>query len=381
MRTNWKRCLLITASVSCLGFAVQIGSGVAASSEEPGKYKYDASWPKPLPNNWALGGITGMFVDQDDHIWVLNRPRDLNQTNNYATLNPAPAECCIAAPAVLEFDVEGNLLRSWGKPDMVAGWPKSEHTIFVDKQHNVYIAGAQPGDTLLKFTEDGKFVSDFGHRGPAVPTEGQKQDNQQTDLLLRGVAAATLDENAHEIYVADGYLNRRVMVFDWDTGKFKRGWGAYGKSLSEIDNNPQPPHDPKVVAKDFKSPVHCVRIAKDGLVYVCDRAGDRVQVFDKQGKYIKEFFVANTTLRNGAAGSIDFSPDPGQKYIFIADIMNNVVWELERDTGKIVNKIGRTGHAGGEFTLAHVATMDSKGNLYTGEVGPGPRVQKFAPVP
>jgi len=353
-----------------------------AGAEGSPKYKYDSSWPKPLPNNWALGGITGMFVDQDDHIWVLNRPRDLDESNNYATLNPPAAECCIAAPAVLEFDVEGNLLRSWGQPDMVPGWPKSEHTIFVDKQHNVYIAGAQAGDTILKFTEDGKFISEFGHRGPAVPANQQKQNNQQTDLLLRGVAAATLDDAAHEIYIADGYLNKRVMVYDWDTGKFKRGWGAYGKPLSEIGNDGQPAvgREGEPTAKDFKSPVHCVRIAKDGLVYVCDRAGNRVQVFTKDGKYLKEFFIARNTLMRGTAGSVDFSPDPQQKYIFVADIMNMVVWELERDTGNVVNKIGRAGHAGGEFTLVHVATMDSKGNLYTGEVGSGRRVQKFSPV-
>ena len=155
------------------------------------------------------------------------------------------------------------------------------------------------------------------------------------------------------------------------------GWGAYGKPLAEIDNNPQPAHDPKgMPAKDFKSPVHCVRISKDGLVYVCDRAGDRIQVFTKEGKYLKEFFIANETLRGGSAGSVDFSADPGQKYIFVADIVNNVVWELERGTGKVVAKIG---HQGGMFHFVHVAFMDSKGNLYTGEVDSRKRVQKFTP--
>ena len=380
MRANWKRYLKLSASVVGLCCISVLATG-AGSSHGPAKYRYDSNWPKPLPNNWAIGGITGMFVDQDDHIWVLNRPRDLDTSNNYATLNPPAAECCIAAPAVLEFDAAGNLLKSWGKPDSVPGWPKSEHTIFVDKQHNVYIGGAQAGDTLLKFTEDGKFISEFGHRGPAVAGNTQKQDNQQTDLLLRGVAAATLDDDAHEIYIADGYLNRRVIVYDWDTGKFKRGWGAYGKSLSEIDNNAQPPHNPNgSPAKDFESPVHCVRIAKDGLVYVCDRAGDRVQVFTKDGKYVKEFFIANNTLMRGSAGSVNFSPGPGQKYIFVADIMNSVVWELDCQTGQVVQIIGRAGHAGGEFTAMHVATMDSKGNLYTGEVASGRRVQKFSPV-
>jgi hypothetical protein len=383
MRANWKRCLKLSASIVGLCCISVLATGAAPPSEGPAKYKYDPNWPKPLPNNWALGGITGMFVDQDDHIWVLNRPGDLDETNNYATLNPPAAECCIAAPAVLEFDAAGNLLKSWGKPGMVPGWPKSEHTIFVDKQHNVYIGGAQAGDTLLKFTEDGKFISEFGHRGPAVPNQGQKQDNQQTNLLLRGTAAATLDDAAHEIYIADGYLNKRVMVYDWDTGAFKRGWGAYGKPLSEISNDDQPRvgREGEPPAKDFRSPVHCVRISNDGLVYVCDRGGNRVQVFTKDGKFQKEFFVARNTGMRGTVGSVDFSPDPQQKYIFIADIMNMTVWELDRQTGKVVQRIGRFGREGGAFSFLHVATMDSKGNLYTGEVATGRRVQKFSPVP
>ncbi len=359
-----------------------IGTGIMApAAEGPPKYKYDGEWPKPLPNHWALGGITGMFVDQNDHIWVLNRPRDLDNSNNY--LEKGQAECCTAAPAVLEFDSAGNLLEAWGKPDMVPGWAGSEHTIFTDREGNVYIAGAQAGDSLLKFTHDGKFVADFGHRGPKI-TRGQtqKQDNQQTDLLLRGVAAATLDEAANEIYIADGYLNKRVMVWDWTTGKFKRGWGAYGKPLSEISNEgyPDPSKEGEPRAKDFRAPVHCVRISKDGLVYVCDRGGNRVQVFTKEGKFLKEFYVARNTKLRGTVGSIDFSPDPQQKYIFIADIMNGTVWELDRQTGQVVQRIGHPGHEGGAFAALHVATMDSKGNLYTGEVASGRRVQKFSPV-
>jgi len=382
MRVNWKSYLKVTASILGICGIAALTVAPGRGAEGPPKYKYDSSWPKPLPNNWAIGGITGMFVDQDDHIWVLNRPRDLDDTNNYATLTPPAAECCVAAPAVLEFDMAGNLLRSWGKPDMVPGWPKSEHTIFVDGGHNVYIAGAQAGDTILKFTQDGKFISEFGHRGPAVQGNQQKQDNQQTDLLLRGVAAATIDDAAHEIYIADGYLNKRVMVFDWDTGKFKRGWGAYGKPLSEIGNDGYPDvgREGDAPAKDFKSPVHCVRISKDGLVYVCDRGGNRIQVFTKDGKYLKEFFIARNTRMRGTAGSVDFSPDAGQKYIYVADIMNMTVWQLDRQTGKVVQRIGRPGHEGGAFSFLHVATMDSKGNLYTGEVATGRRVQKFAPA-
>ena len=359
----------------------QPASTAGMSAGGPPKYKYDPSWPKELPNKWTFEGITGMYVDKYDVIWVLNRPRDFDDKENAAAVVPPAGECCVPPPAVMAFNPAGDLLHAWGVPNSVPGWPKSEHTIFTDRAGSVYIGGAQAGDGLMRFTADGKFISDFGHRGPAGDGAGQKQDNQQTDLLLRGVAAATLDEDAHELYIADGYLNRRVIVFDSETGKFKRGWGAYGKPLSEIDNNPQPPHDPKgPPAAQYKSPVHCVRISNDGLLYVCDRGGDRIQVFTKQGRFLKEFFIANETLRGGAAGSVDFSPDPEQKYIFVADIVNNVVWELERESGKIVDKIGHHGHAGGQFHFVHVATMDSKGNLYTGEVDSGKRVQKFVPV-
>ena len=336
----------------------------------PEVYKFDAGWPKPLPNNWVMGTVTGMSVDQDDHIWVLDRPGN----------TPAGKS---AAPAVLEFDIDGNLLRSWGtEASAPTGiWPKQVHTIFVDREHNVWLAGAGPGDTLVKFTMDGKFLSEFGHRGPIVERQGMIQDNQSKILLL-GVSSAALDEDANEIYIADGYLNRRVIVFDLKTGAFKRGWGAYGKPISEISNDPQAPHDPNDMhAADFKSPVHCVHISNDGLVYVCDRAGDRVQVFTKQGKFLKEFHVANATMGGGSAGSVDFSSDSAQKYIFVADLVNATVWQLDRQSGEILGHVSHKGTDPGELFAPHVAAMDSKGSVYVGEIGRGSRVQKFVPTP
>ena len=258
-------------------------------------------------------------------------------------------------------------------------WPRQVHTIFTDREKNVWVAGSAPGGTLVKFSPDGKFLRDFGNRGPIVERQGMKQDNQSKILLL-GVSSAALDEAANEIFIADGYLNRRVTVFDLTTGAFKRGWGAYGKPITEISNDPQPAHDPNdSKAPDFKSAVHCIRIANDGLVYVCDRAGDRVQVFSKDGKFVKEFHVVNQTMGNGSVGSVDFSSDPAQRHMFVSDMVNGAVWQLDRQSGQIIGRISRKGPTPGELAAPHVAAMDSKGNVYVGEIGQGRRVQKFAP--
>src|SRR3970040_2411608 len=237
------------ASMVAVALVFAAGAGRAQPVTSVGdalQYRYDPTWPKqPLPNAWTFQGITGLYVDRDDVIWVLQRPRDFDRdaTENYAALSPPTAQCCTKPPAVMAFDVEGNLLHAWGDPDAVPGWPRSEHTIVVDDDGHVWIGGATPGDTLLKFTKDGELVGEFGKRGPVVDAAGQRQDNQQTELLLRGVAAGEVGEDAREIYIADGYLNRRVMVYDMATGAFKRGWGAYGKALSEISNDETPPYD------------------------------------------------------------------------------------------------------------------------------------------
>jgi hypothetical protein len=363
--------------------ALLAGAAVAQPSRAP-QYRYDPTWPKqPLPNAWTFEGITGLFVDRDDVIWVLQRPRDFDRdtSENYAAQNPPSARCCRKPPAVLAFDTAGNLLHAWGDPDKVPGWPRSEHTILVDREGYVWIGGATPGDTLLKFTKDGQLVGDFGKRGPAVEAASQAQNNQQTEVLMRGVAAAELDEDAREIYIADGYLNRRVLVYDLDTGAFKRGWGAYGKPLAEIENAEPPPYNPSAKPHgDFQGSVHAVRLSNDGLVYVSDRQGNRIQVFRQSGEFVQEMFVAPWTLDRGAAGSITFSRPPEQAYLFVTDIMNNVVWTLDRRTGEPLGQIGFMSRAGGGFHWVHVAASDSRGNLYTGEVDTGKRIQKFVPV-
>lgn len=390
-----------------------------ALAQAPPVYKIDPSWPKPLPNKWMMQGVPTMVVDRNDHIWVISRPRDITPDENGAAKTPPRNDCCVAAPAILEFDSDGNLIKGWGAPGYVAGWPapgvehpgpQSEHAIVVDGSGNVWLSGAGRGDSIQKFTNDGKLLWEFGHRGTAL-TPAQRaqaaagasgaellamsplpQNNQQTDILPTGVEGFDLDEDAHELYIVDGLLNKRLLVFDMDTGAFKRGWGGHGVPLSAITNNPVPDYDWKSGAlpnqDEFAPALHCVHISVDGLVYVCERGSNRIQVFTKQGKFVTSFFVhpsspARGRECGGAFGScgntynLTFSHDPKQKYVFVADGNNNKIWIHDRMTGAEIGSVGSYGTMAGQFHIIDAIAMDSMGNLYTGEVGSGKRVQKF----
>jgi hypothetical protein len=339
------------------------------SAQSPPKFQVDPSWPKELPNNWIMGQVGGMAVDRQDHIWVLQRPSSNSPDELGASQTPPRSQCCFAAPPVLEFDAQGNLLQSWGGPGEGFDWPKSEHGIYVDKNDNVWIGGA--GDTdrhLLKFKNNGHFLMQIGH-----PT-ADAANSLRTDILGRP-AGIELDAQDHEVYIADGYLNKRVIVYDSDTGAFKRLWGAYGNPPNDVDPgpyNPVAPADPQ-----FRNPVHCVHISVDALVYVCDRVNDRVQVFTKQGKFVKEFTVRAQTLGIGSVWQFAFSTDAHQKFLLLADGENNVIWTLRRDDGVVVGQTGHNGRNAGQFHWVHQIVSDSQGNLYTGEVDTGKRIQKF----
>jgi hypothetical protein len=369
----------------CLAFIVGAVAAVQAQSddEDAPQYQVDPFWPKRLPNNWIMGQVGGLSVDDHDHIWVLQRPLTSTPDELGAQSTPARSLCCNNTPSILEFDPQGNLIKSWGGPDYVPEWPKSEHGIWVDKQGNVWIGGNAPSDRqVLKFSGDGKLLLEIGHSSNAP------KNNQNTSLLGQP-AGIEIDDAAHEIYIADGYMNNRVVVYDSDTGEFKRGWGAYGSVLANVKNDPPYPaegvqdrganqYSPgKPLDQQFKNPVHCAHLSADGFVYVCDRDNDRVQVFTKMGKFVKEFQVHPTTLGNGSVWAINFSRDPQQKYLLIADGEDNVVWVVRRDNGAVVSSFGHSGRNAGEFHWLHQAGMDSKGNLYTGEVDTGKRIQKF----
>ncbi len=346
-------------------------TGAIFQSQTPTAFEVDPFWPKQLPNNWILGEAGGIATDANDHIWIVQRPGSLDERETRAANNPPESECCIPAPSVIEFDQEGNVLQAWGNPDTTQTWITSEHGIFVDLDGTVWIGGSGQDHVVLKFTNDGKPLLQLGEYG-------QNKGSNDTSLL-GGPADIAVDHEANEVYIADGYTNRRVIVYDATTGEYKRHWGAYGEAPHDNELPAYNPNDQPI--KSFRNPVHSVRISIDNLVYAADRVGNRIQVFNKDGSYVSEGFVATQTLGIGAAWDIEFSPDSKQTYMYIADGMNMKVWILERSTMRTIGSFGHGGRNAGQFGWIHNLAMDSKGNLYTSEVRPGKRIQKFRPVP
>ena len=365
--THRARSLRALATAALAFAALSLAPPSSRAADIP-RFEVDASWPKPLPNNWILGQVGGITTDKDGHIWVIHRPRSLTDDEKGAALNPPRSKCCVSAPPVLEFDAAGNLLRSWGGPGEGYEWVGREHGIEVSDDGFVWVGGNLDNDNaILKFTTDGKFVMQIGKIAPS------KGSNDTTQL---GKPAETaIDKDANEIYVADGYGNRRVIVFDATTGAYKRHWGAYG---NKPNDDKQAAYDPNApVSQQFGNPVHCVKLANDGLVYVCDRINNRVQVFKKDGSFVKEWFYEKATLGNGAVWDLAVWPDPKQSWLLTADGENNEIRVINRDDGKVVGTFGRNGRQAGQFHWIHAMAVDAKGNVYTAEVDTGKRIQKF----
>jgi hypothetical protein len=332
-------------------------------------YEVDPLWPKPLPNNWLLGWTIGAWVDEQDNVWIIHRGAGgLHNNERGAELNPPIAECCRTAPPILVFDPAGNLVRSWGGPGPGYEWPESNHGVHVDYKGNVWIGGnGQKDAQILKFTKDGKFLLQVGHFGK----NGGSNDPEN----FGRVAKIWVDPATNEAYIADGYGNKRVAVIDADNGKMKRYWGAYG---NKPDDTNLAPYDPAAApAQQFRNPVHCVERSIDGLVYVCDRANDRLQVFKPDGTFVKEAFYAKNTRGAGSVWDIVFSKDPEQKFLMLADGQNERVRIIVRDTLEEIASFGDGGRQPGQFYGVHSIASDSKGNLYTTETYEGKRVQKF----
>jgi DNA-binding beta-propeller fold protein YncE len=363
-------CLAITALASSSALAQTEIVNQAAVAKMGGipQFLVDPFWPKPLPNNWLLGQVAGIRVDRFDHIWVVQRPGSLDKRELAAQQNPPQAKCCAAAPPVLVFDQSGNLIRFWGGPGQGYDWPQSEHGVFIDDDDFVWLAGNGPKDgQILKFTMDGKFVLQIGK--PSQP-----RDSNATGWL-GSPADVAVDVAAKEVFAADGYGNRRVAVFDAETGAYKRHWGAYGNRPSDEKTPPYDPHKPP--SQQFGNPVHCIRMAKDGLLYVCDRTNDRVQIFRRDGTFVSEHFFERNTRGTGAVYDLVFSPDREQTFIYMVDGMNGEVRIIARATNEVLARFGRPGRQAGQFTAVHNIAVDRQGNIFTAEVNTGQRVQKF----
>ena len=367
--------LVLTAAAGCSG---EQAATPGAAAETPGTatgtqgtdapdFEVDPFWPKPLPNHWVLGSTIGVAVDRQDHIWIVHRPGSVDDNFKAAALTPPVGRCCTPAPPVLEFDQEGNLLRHWGGPGPGYEWPISNHGITVDHNGNVWIGGNDEKDThVLKFTKDGRFLLQIGR-------QGVHNGSNDVEHLWRA-AKIVVDPLANEAYIADGYGNRRVIVFDADTGTYKRHWGAYGAKPDDANIGDYAPGEPP--AKHFRT-VHCVAVSKDGFVYVCDRVNDRVQVFRTDGTFVKEAFFATETIRSGSVWDMAFSRDPQETYIYQVDGVNEEVRVLRRDTLEVLTTFGDGGRQPGQFYGVHNVAVDSMGNLYTTETYNGARLQRF----
>src|SRR3989454_2804954 len=328
-------------------------------------FKVDPLWPKPLPNHWLVGAVAGVAVDSQDHVWIIHRPSTLQPNEIRASYR--------GAPPVLEFDREGNLVSSWGGPGKGYEWPQLEHGIYVDSKSNVWVAGAGEKDNqILKFTRDGKFLMQIGH-------SGRNRGSNDTENL--GVPACmVIDEMAHELYVADGYVNHRVIVFDAETGTYKRHWGAYGHKPDDSyfqnagERLPGPfngavQHEDRPSQYDPAGPpppqfrvVHAARISNDGFVYVCDRTNDRIQVFKKDGTFVREAFIAKETLGSGSVWDIAFSPDRAQSFLIVPDGTNQVIRILRRESLDLVGEFGSGGDWGGEIFWGPKKAARSRGH-------------------
>jgi DNA-binding beta-propeller fold protein YncE len=330
-------------------------------------FEVDPLWPKPLPNHWVMGMTIGVAVDAADHVFIIHRPEAVS-AGEAPAFNGNARECCVPAPPVLEFDPDGNLVGSWGGPGNGYEWPESNHGLAFDQHGNLWIGGNGGNDAhILKFTHDGRFIKQFGK-------SGMNNGSHDKENFWR-VAKVFIDPTENEVYVADGYGNKRVAVIDADSGEFKRYWGAYGNPPDDADIGRYDPNAPP--AQQFRNPVHCAELSTDRLLYVCDRVNNRIQVFEPDGTFVKEQIIEKQTLGAGSAWDLAFSRDQWQTYLYLADGVNERIHVLRRDTLEILTSFGDGGRQPGQFYGAHSIATDSQGNIFTTETFEGRRVQKF----
>lgn len=348
--------------------AGDVGS-LAAAADGPPSFQVDPSWPQEMPNDWIMGSVTAVFVDALDHVWVTHLPETLTPEETSAVQDPPIGLCCVPAPTVIEFDAEGNVVQGWGDPSQdISVYPRNPHGLFVDHNDFVWI-GTYRHHRVMKFTRSGEHVLTIG----TFDTNGGSSD----PALLGGPAGIWVDPGTNEVFIADGYTNRRVAVFDGETGAYLRHWGAYGEAPDDDYE-----YDYAARGADGDPPlqfstVHGLIGSNDGQIYVADRRGNRIQVFDQAGGYVAEKTILPATLASGSAFVVGLSPDPAQEWLYLADGTNHKVWILERDGLNVVGDFGRGGRQVGQFLRPHGMSVDSQGNLYVGEASTGRRVQRF----
>jgi DNA-binding beta-propeller fold protein YncE len=340
--------------ISFVVFALLAVAGASAaqtpSNARVPVFKAEPAWPA-IPNKWVFGEVSSIAVDTKDHIWILQRPATVPE-----------AQRANAAPPVLEFDATGKFIQSWGGPATGYDWPEREHGIYVDPKNNVWIGGNNgygtplpPGDSddmLLKFTTAGKFLMQVGHRNQSTGNADTKNLHQPADAFLHN----------GELFVADGYGNHRVFVLDSETGAFKRMWGAFGNA---------PTAD--TTLQQFGL-VHSIKVSNDGQVYVADRSNQRIHVFTAAGKFVNEVKIGS---RGQTAAGLAFSPDAQQEFLYVANLGDSQIVILNRKTLQTVGTFGTAGADSGQFQTLHHLAVDSKGNIYTAEIGRGRRAQKL----
>ena len=374
-----KRNLLIGATFVALlaGLALaqsavqRVAAAQAQGAVTAPRFEVDPTFPKPLPNGFYQGQTIGLWVDAQDHVWIVHRPDVLDASEGASSQTPPTGECCNIAPPILEFDQAGNLLRHWGGKDGPGyQWPDSNHGLNIDKGGNIWIGGNGAMDGhVLKFTLDGKFVMQVGKKG--VTRNSLAEDH------FFQVAKTFFHAPSNEVFVADGYGNRRVAVIDAESGKMKRFWGAYGKPPDDKAALAQGPYDPTATYQHFRGPVHCADVSNDGLVYVCDRTSNRLQIFKIDGTFVKEVYMARDSRADGAVWDTAFSRDAQQTYLYVADGRNQKVRIFNRQSMEELTNFGKGGHYPGEWYSLHNIATDSKGNLYTVETYQGRRLQRF----
>jgi DNA-binding beta-propeller fold protein YncE len=344
----------------CAGLAVALGAfhPLRAQVSAP-KYEVDPSWPKPLPGVMVTGRAGGICVDAQDHVFEVHR----------GDIQPKEKLTATDAPPILEYDPAGNLVNSYGTQDSVPHFP---HGCITDKDNNFWLTGMNDG-IVQKYTHDGsKLLLQIGTHDVFDTSTGliAGYPMNRSHTSLNKPTDMAIDPTNGDVYVSDGYGNKRVVVFDKD-GKFLRQWGSQGTKDEIASGNPGV----------FYDAVHCVAMDKNGLIYVCDRQGNRIQVFDKMGNFKKNIMIKSENEKTpdptGTAWWVAFSRDPAQRYMYVADGLYERIHILDHETGTEISHFGRPGHQIGEFTHAHTMDVDSQGNIYVAETDIGRRVQRF----